>query len=100
MAANSPDKHFDRLDEDGTQYPAEEQHIRQRVGGVIDQGSALLSTLADLVLTNDVGNTQATATIVVDGAVLAEGVPVTTLMYLEKWTAHVRDFVLLEKENS
>jgi len=86
-------KSFDRTDDDGAQYPPEEQHIRQRALSVIDAGSKALTTLADLVLTNDVGNTQAQASIVVGGVVLAEEVPVTTLMYLEKWTAHLRDFV-------
>lgn len=86
-------KSFDRADEDGTQYPPEEQHVRQRAEEVINDGKVALSTLADLVLTNDVGNTMASAAIVIDGTALTKEVPVTTLMYLEKWIGHLRDFV-------
>jgi hypothetical protein len=52
-----------------------------------------LTRLFDLQLTQDAGNTVATADVVVDGTVLLAKVPVTYLLWLDKQLTDLRTFV-------
>lgn len=52
-----------------------------------------LGRLFDLQLTQDVGNTQAKADVVVDGQTVLSDVPVTYLLWLDKHLSDLRTFV-------
>src|SRR5437868_12939247 len=68
------------LDEvNGQKLPPESQRVQQRADDLIRQARDKWTELWNLVYTQDTGNQQAKADIVVDGKVLLGGVPVTTL---------------------
>ena len=80
-------------DEEGEQLPPEKKlvqaKVHQTIGGVV----GALTELFDIVATQDYANCQAKADIVVDGATLARGVPVTHLLFLEKQLVDIHTFV-------
>ena len=55
--------------------------------------TAALTELFDVVATQDHANTVARANVVVDGVPLLKGVPVTTLLFLEKQLVDLKTFV-------
>src|ERR1700732_2241408 len=66
------------LDEvNGQRLPPESQKVQQRVDQLIEQASGSWTELWNLVLTQDTGNQQARADIVVDGKAVLAGVPVS-----------------------
>jgi hypothetical protein len=71
-------------DEDGEQLPGESTRVMVRAQDVVDAVLPELARLFDVVATKDQANTQARADVVVGEQVLAEQVPVTTLLFLEK----------------
>ena len=82
-------------DDDGDQLPPESQPVQLRHSDVLTTLSSELTRLFDIELTKDVGNTQATANVVVSDRAdaLLEDVPVTYLLFLEKQLADLRTFV-------
>lgn len=82
-------------DEDGERYPPDSQPVQLRHADVLTTVSSELTKLFDAVLTVDVGNAEATASIVVPGRqdALLEDVPVTYLLFLEKQLVDLRTFV-------
>lgn len=80
-------------EEDGDRLPAEAVAVQIKSTEVIAQLTDALVRLIDLTATKDWSNTQAKADIVVDGTALAEDVPVTTLMFLEKELEKLAAFV-------
>lgn len=82
-------------DEEGDRLPDESQPVQLRHRDVLTTLQAELAKLFDVVLTVDVGNAEATASIVVPGQVeaLLEDVPVTYLLFLEKQLVDLRTFV-------
>src|SRR5262249_3592422 len=82
------------LDEvNGQRLPPESQKVQQRADLLIAQASEKWTELWDLVLTQDTGNQAARADVVVDGQAVLSGVPVTTLLFLDKQLAEVESFV-------
>ncbi|MFO0878940.1 MAG: hypothetical protein U0840_16480 [Gemmataceae bacterium] len=82
------------LDEvNGQKLPPESQKVQQRADQLIAQASARWTELWNLVLTQDTGNQQARADVVVDGTTILNQVPVTTLLFLDKQLAEVEKFV-------
>jgi hypothetical protein len=82
------------LDEvNGQRLPPESQKVQQRADLLIAQASEKWTELWDLVLTQDTGNQAARADVVVDGQAVLSGVPVTTLLFLDKQLAEVENFV-------
>ena len=72
-------------DEDPDKPPTERKEIRACVTELINEASSMWSNLFDLVLTLDSGNQEAKEDIIFeDGTVFMTGVPVTTLLYMEK----------------
>lgn len=78
--------------EDIEVLPPESQEIQLRTKEVLGLLDKVMSNIYDLILTQDAGNTQASSDIVVDGNVLVENVPVTTLLYLEKQLEDLNKF--------
>jgi len=82
------------LDEvNGQKLPPESQKVQQRADALLAQAGEKWSALWNLVLTQDTGNQSAKADVVVDGRVILPGVPVTTLLFLDKQLAEVESLV-------
>ena len=82
------------LDEvNGQKLPPESQKVQNRVADLIKQAVSKWNEMWNLVLTQDTGNQQAKADIVVDGKVLLANVPITTLLFLDKQVNDLETFV-------
>ena len=82
------------LDEvNGQKLPAESQKVQQRGDQLIKKAVTKWEEVWNLVLTQDVGNQEASANIVIDGTVTFDNVPITTLLYLDKQINDVETFV-------
>lgn len=82
------------LDEvNGQKLPPESQRVQHRVDDLIRQARDKWTELWNLVYTQDGGNQQARADIVVDGKTVLSNVPVTTLLFLDKQVNDLETFV-------
>jgi hypothetical protein len=79
--------------EDGESLPAESKHVQKRSRDLIKEATDVWTELFDVTLTQDRGNCQARADVVVDGKTILREVPVTTLLFLEKQLHDVATFV-------
>jgi len=86
-------KNYKPLDEDGETFPPESQRVQLKVPEVLTQVKRALSDLFDVTATKDAANREAQANVVVDGAVLLDGIPATTLLFLEKQLTDLNTFV-------
>ena len=82
------------LDEvNGQKQPSESQRVQQRADDLIRQAVAKWTDLWNLIYTQDLGNQQAKADVVVDGKVLLAQVPVTFLLFLDKQVNDLETFL-------
>lgn len=82
------------LDEvNGQKLPPESQRVQQRADDLVRQAREKWTELWNLVLTQDTGNQQAKADIVVDGKAVLANVPITTLLFLDKQVNDLETFV-------
>ncbi len=86
------------LDDDGEQYPPEDQRVQVRVPEVIKHTEEILTGMFDIVATKDWTNCKARADIVVDHGtehevLLVEQAPATYLLWLEKQLNDMYTFV-------
>lgn len=79
--------------DDGDRLPPQGQIVQVRVVDVIATVRDELADWIDVALTRDEGNMTARADIVIDGQVIAAGVPATTLLWLEKRADDLHTFV-------
>jgi len=84
---------YQPLDDEGEQFPPESTRVQVRATDVLDEIASATSRLFDLTLTKDFGNTTAFADIKVGDQVIAEKVPVTTLLFLEKQLTDIATIV-------
>jgi len=80
-------------DEDGEQFPPENVRVQMSVPDSLKQARRALSELFDVTTTKDFANRAASADVVVDGDTILEGVPATTLLFLEKQLTDLHTFV-------
>jgi hypothetical protein len=80
-------------DEAGEQQPPESKHVQLKVKELIERVSRDLTELFDVVATQDHANCQAKADVKVEGRVILSGVPVTSLLFLEKQLVDLQTFV-------
>lgn len=80
-------------DDEGEQLPPESTRVQVRARDVLADVQGALTRLFDVILTKDVANCAAKASIVVDGTTIATDVPVTYLLFLEKQLADLLAFV-------
>jgi hypothetical protein len=78
------DRNYQAKDDADEKLPAESQKVQFNVKSLLEQLEAPFVNMADVVCTQDLGNQQARANIEVDGKILCNDVPVTTLLFLEK----------------
>lgn len=82
------------FDEDkGQKFPPENQKVQHRVSELLSKISKTWKDIWDLTLTQDFGNMSATADIVVDDVTVLSGVPVTSLLYLDKQVNDLVTFI-------
>lgn len=86
-------KTYAPLDEEGVKLPGEALKVQTTTDGIIANVTEALTRLFDIVATKDTANCSAGADIVIGGAILAEDVPVTTLLWLERKLVDLRTFV-------
>lgn len=79
-------------DDDGEELPPEGKRVQQRADVLLDDAAKQWTLLFDSVATMDAGNTQAKADVIVDGHLVLEKVPVTTLLFLEKQLTDIHAF--------
>ncbi len=75
---------YSPLLDDGEQFPPESRIVQARVGTELVRLQKELSGLFDVVATQEIGNTEATAVIKVDDKAVLSDVPITVLLFLEK----------------
>ncbi len=80
-------------DDDGEKLPGEATRVQVTADGIIAEVSQALGRMFDVAAAKDWTNCRAKADVVVDGAVLIEGVPVTYLLYLEKQLVNLQTFI-------
>lgn len=73
--------------------PDQRKVTQQNATEIIKQTQAGLTEYWDIVATKDMGNCSAKADVVVDGVKLAENIPVTYLLFLEKQLNDLRTFI-------
>jgi hypothetical protein len=86
-------REYEPLQDDGEQFPEENQKVQAVAEDSLQTWTDLQKELWDLVLTKDKGNCIAKADIVIDNEVIAESVPATTLLFLEKQLDDLRKFI-------
>jgi len=79
--------------DDGERLPSETKIVQRTADEAYSTMSESWVDLFDLTLTKDAANMAATADIIVDGSILVEAVPVTTLLFLEKRLVDVRTVI-------
>lgn len=80
-------------DEDGETQPSEKKNVQYKSRDAMAEVQTALIDLFDVTATQDWGNCQAKADIVVDGTKVLEQVPVTYLLFLEKQLTDIHTFV-------
>lgn len=85
-------REYHPLEDEGERLPPEHKNIQRDLHEDITEFDALSIRLIDLSTTKDLTNNIAMADLIVDGQTLAEKVPVTSLLSLEKELHHVRAF--------
>ncbi len=80
-------------EDDGDQLPPESTRIHVNVPEEIAKARDVLAEFYDVVLTQELGNTSAMGDVVVEGAMVLEGMSVTMLLFLEKRLVDLHTFV-------
>lgn len=88
-------KTYKKKHEDGEDYPAQKQKVQAVVQNLLEISSERLSELFDVTAQKDWANTEARATVEIDGKVILENAPATFLLFLEKQLTDFR--TVLEK---
>ena len=77
----------------GQKQPSESQRVQQRADDLIRQAVSKWIDLWNLIYTQDLGNQQAKADVVVEGKTLLAQVPVTFLLFLDKQVNDLETFL-------
>lgn len=84
---------YQKKDEDGEDLPQERQHVQFKSDDVLANARQAISDLVNVTLQKDEANMNAKADVRVDDAVIMQGVPVTTLLFLEKQLTDMKTFI-------
>lgn len=84
---------YQPLNDEGVKLPDERQRVQLVVAERLRRTEQRLSELMDITARKDWTNCQATASVEVEGHVIARDVPVTYLLFLEKQLTDIRKFV-------
>lgn len=84
---------YQPLAEGDEQLPPESKQVQMRTSDAIARVTGILTDMFDTILTQDTANCTARASLHMDGHTIAEDVPVTYLLFLEKQLTDIRTFV-------
>lgn len=84
---------YQPLDDDGETFPPEKKNIQYSAKEAITEFSESLSSLFDIVATQDWANTHAVADVIIGDKKILEKVPVTYLLFLEKQLNDINTFI-------
>jgi hypothetical protein len=87
------ERRYEAKDDEGETLPPESKQCQANVNGLIADTATALEEMFNVVLEQDVGNSQAKSDVEVDGKVLYKDVPITTLLYLEKQLTDLHTYV-------
>lgn len=90
---NGFNKTYKPVDEDGEKYPDENQKVQMNTSDLLEKVKSAKTELFDTVAQKDYANTNAKASVVVDGNVLVKDAPVPYLLFLEKQLTDVRTVI-------
>lgn len=90
---NGFSKVYSKKDEEGEDLPSEQKKVQSTVPGVLSRVHSSNEDYWAIAARKEYSNCTAKASIVVDGTVVAEDVPVTYLLFLEKQLTDLRTFV-------
>jgi hypothetical protein len=85
---------YQSREEDGFVYPPESQKLTLKATELVEKFVQASTEFLDLAATQDYANTEAKASVVVDGQTILTDVPVSYLLFLEKQLQDVKTFVL------
>lgn len=80
-------------DDEGERFPPETVRVQMTANEMLRKSSLIWTRLFDITATKDFANCEAKADIVVDGNKIAEKVPVSYLLFLEKRLNEIETFV-------
>ncbi len=86
-------RNYQPVDEAGEKLPPEKKLPQLSVKDTVKSFVGTNAELIDFVTTQDTGNQQASADVIVDGKVLLKQVPVTTILFLLKQVEDFRTFI-------
>jgi len=87
------ERRYQPSDEEGETLPSERKLIQETVSGSLSDAQDALVELMDIIATQEFANCDAKADIVVDGKVLAEKVPVSYMLFLEKQLDNIKALI-------
>lgn len=90
---NGMTKEFQPKDADGETFPPESQKVQRIAEDALKKARRLRTEALDTEATQEFGNLDAKADVVVDGQVILAGIPATLLIRLEKELTDFRTFV-------
>ena len=80
-------------EEDGYVYPPESQKLTLKADDLIEKFAQSCSEFLDLAATQDYANTEAKASVIVEGQTIISDVPVSYLLFLEKQLLDMKTFI-------
>lgn len=84
---------YQSREEDGFIYPPESQKLTLKADELVEKFVQSCSEFLDLAATQDYANTEAKATIAIDGQTIIADVPVSYLLFLEKQLQDMKTFI-------
>lgn len=84
---------YQSLDEEGEKLPPETKIIQQKVVNVLAEASNMFADMFDVIAIQEYANCKARADIKVGETVIAQNVPVTYLMFLEKQLDNIKSLI-------
>ena len=86
-------KRYRSIDEEGEKKPDENKYIQMSVSQATKEAIDVMKEMFNIIATQDIANTEATADVKVDNKVILTGVPVTHLLFLEKQLEDINTFI-------
>ncbi len=82
-----------RNEEDSDKLPAESTTVQTRAESLLKNTAESWTKLIDVTVTKDAANCRASSDVIVDGVVIMEAVPVTSLLFMEKQLVDLHTFI-------
>lgn len=87
------ERNYKKINDEDESLPPEISLVQKTVAQIVESVRDPWAEMFDVILTQDAGNCEAKADVVVDEKTVLTGVPVTTLIFLEKQLSDFQAFV-------